>query len=412
MPAAPPDNVTFFTEAERIVRPLQQALRKLLGSDTAGPRRPVRLPVNPTLRSRITRGIETDHIPSALFHLPGPNGLRAAVTASRKAGGKADLIDACQQRIDAYESFLEAENVNRDALQAMVGDLAPEARSTVVRTNGQAVHKAMANLTGYSAETMLATIIVLPGESPGRCTIAQVTGFVDLQQLRSGAWSMTSGYGVTGGNAPTPRTLDGEPITDDRTAALLGDYCSRPMPRFRVHQTPRRQVYQLAAQEVGWRSATTFFFGEVVPDALPDPPARSGEVAPPRAMLSSVIATPARRLHFDVLLHASVWRGAHATLDTFRIVPHGPVDESAVEDRQQERIELGAQLRSLPVTSPAFGASRVDRYGEMIDEVLQRLDVDAEALRGYRCELVYPLYGAQFAVRFELSEKGAGEVTE
>lgn len=396
-----PKTSEFFAEAERVIAPLKLALRELVGEGAATPRRPVRLRLNPTLRSRITRGIETDHLPSTLFHLPGPSGLRRALQASRKSGTDPELIKRCQQRIDAYEEFLRVENINRDALQAMVGDLAPEAKATVVRTNGQAVHKAMANLIGYSAETMLATLMVLPSDTPGRCNLAQVGGFADLQQLRAGAWFMTSGYGKTSGTAPAPRTFDGEPITGDRTSTLLEPFCSKPLPRFQSRQLPRRRVYQLVESDVGWRSASTFFFGEVVPDALADPPESAEQSQTPRTMLSSIIATPAKRLHFDVLLHRDVWRDVRVFLDTFRIVPHGPVDEASVEDRQYERIDLGVQLRQFEVSASAFGASRVPRYNEMILDALRRLNVHADALRAYRCEVIYPLYGTQFAMRFE-----------
>lgn len=391
----------FFSEAERVIGPLKMVLRELVGDAASMPRRPVRLQLNPTLRSRITRGIETDHLPSTLFHLPGPGGLRGVLQASRKSGIDPELIKRCQQRIDEYEQFLRVENINRDALQAMVGDLAPEARATVVRTNGQAVHKAMANLIGYSADTMLATLMVLPGDSAGRCNLAQVGGFADLQQLRSGAWFMTSGYGKTTGTTPSSRTFDGKPVSGDRTTTLLESFCSKPTPTFQSRQLPTRRVYQLVEGDVGLRSSSSFFFGEVLPNALADPPEPTGATTLARTMLSSIIATPAKRLQFDVLVHADVWRDVKVSLDTFRIVPHGPVDEASVEDRQCERIDLGVRLQQFDATSSLFGASRVPRYSEMIHNALHRLDVNVDALRVYRCEVVYPLYGTQFAMRFE-----------
>lgn len=395
----------FFDEAERIVRPLTHVLRELIDSASDAPGRRARLTINPTLRSRITRSIDTDHVPSALFHLPGPSGLRRLVHATRKSGAAPDLVRQCQQRINAYEQFLRDENISRDALQAMVGDLAPEARPTVVRTNAQAVHKAMANLMGYSAETMLATLMLLPGEQPGRCHLAQIGGFIGLQQLRAGTWFMTSGYGKTSGTAPSPRTIDGRPIGTDRTAAMLEPYCSRPLPSFRSRQLPNRMVHQLLEREVGLRSSSTFFFGEVIPDALPDPPEPASDDGPPRCMLSSVIATPAKRMHFDVLVHADVWSDVGVTLDTFRIVPHGPVDEASLDDRACERIDLGARLVQFDVNEGGLSATHVPRYREMILDATEHLGVSPDDLRGYRCEVVYPLYGAQFAMRFERSAR-------
>lgn len=400
----------FFTDVERVVTPLRTALRGVVGDPAHLGTAATGTRLNPTLRSRLTRGLESDHLPSVLYHLPGPAGLRRLLNVLKQSGADPEALKECRRCIDEYESFLRRENISRDGLHAMVGDLSPDAHTAVVRNNGQAVHKAMTNLIGYAADVMLATLILFPGRTPRRCSLAQVRGFSDLQRRRTGAWFMTSGYAKTSGDTVRPLTLDGKAVDEHGPSTLLDRYCSDPKPHFELRDTGRRKVYQLMEHEIGERSASTFYFGELIPDAYPDPPEvpliagdddSNPNNAPRRAMISSITATPAKRLQLDVLLHERIWQEAHVSLDTFRTVPHGPVDESTVEDREIDRIDLGARMQQMNAASGSFSASHVTGYGTMIADALRRLNVSPESFRVYRCEVVYPLYGTQFAFRFE-----------
>ncbi|MCC5823900.1 MAG: hypothetical protein LAT64_06190 [Phycisphaerales bacterium] len=388
----------FFEHAERIVRPLCDALRELVQTQGHGIRSD--LAIHPTLRSRVTRGLESDHLPTVLYHLPGADGLRRLADACEQEGVEPVSLRRCRGLIDDYERFLRDEQVNRDALHAMVGDLAPEARQSVVRTNAQAAHKAMANLIGYRAEAMVAAIFMLPGATPGRCDLAQVCGFSGLQRLRANAWFMTSGYGRTEGEAGVAKTLSGEPVRGPGPGTLLEPFCSDPPPRFNAEHQGRRLVYRLEERDLSLRSGVSFFFGERITDAYPDPPEHTHD-SPARAMISTIIATPSKRLHFDVFVHRAVWQDCTPRLDTYRTVPHGPVSEDSVPERACDRIDLGATLQTFPTSSRLPGAARIPRYSEMIRHAVERMGVDPADLRLHRCESIYPLHGTQYAVRFE-----------
>jgi len=388
----------FFEQAELVVAPLCRALRELIGDGAGGVR--TDLDIHPTLRSRVTRGLTTDHLPTILYHLPGADGLRCLTDASERAGADAASVQRCRGLIDDYENFLREERVNRDALHALVVDLTPEARRSVVRTNAQAAHKSMANLIGYRAETMAASFFILPGATPGRCDLAHVAGFTGLQRLRANAWFMTSGYGRSEGEAGPTRTLAGEPVSEGGPTTLLDEFCSRPLPRFVLERQGRRVFHRLEDHDLSLRSGATFFFGERIADAYPDPPDPTTD-SPARAMISAIIATPSKRLHLEVFVHKDVWAGFEPRLDTYRTVPHGPVGEDAIPERAVDRIDLGATLQRFAAAAPLVGTSRIPRYSEMIAHAVDRLGVKPGDLRLCRCEAVYPLHGTQYAIRFE-----------
>lgn len=388
----------FFQRAERVVQPMCEALRGLVRTDERGIRND--LAIHATLRSRVTRGLGTDHLPSVLYHLPGADGLRKLVDACEQRGTDPAALELCRGLIDEYERFLREERVNRDALHAMVGDLAPEARQSMVRTNAQAAHKAMSNLIGYRAEAMVASIFLLPGSTPGRCDLAQVCGFSGLQRLRANASFMTSGYGRTEGDAGAARTLSGDPVSGPGLGTLLEPFSSSPPPVFRAEHQGRRLVYRLEERDPSLRSGVTFYFGERIEDAYPDPPDRTPDGVA-RAMVSAIIATPSKRLLFDVFVHRDVWSGASACLDTYRTAPHGPVAEDSLAERAGDRIDLGATLRRFEPGTRPTGGGRVPRYAELIAHSAARLGVDPSELILHRCETVYPLHGTQYAVRFE-----------
>lgn len=384
---------TFFRDADEVVSGLRDAFSELVDSGDSGGA----LEIHATLRSRLLRGLASDHVATCLLHLPGPEGLRKAAGAGRRSGAPAELVRRCLERVDAYERFLRDEGITREMLQAMATDLSPEAHRTLVRTTGQSVFRAMSALLGFSAEAQVVTAFFLPGQTPGRVTMAMVRGFDSLQRWREDAMFPLSGYGRAEGAVHAATRLDGGAIGAGPSSTLLTEFCSCPTPRFEPRAHTRYKGYRLVQDEIGKRSAQTFYFGERVPDAYPEIGADGAQLA-----TDSVInATPSRLLQFDVFVHRSVWRGARACLATYRTVPHGPVYEENIGEREDDLIDLGITLDSVPGRSLARRASEVTGYGALLAHALGSLGHDAEDFEAHRVRVRYPLHGAQIMVVFE-----------
>ncbi len=373
-----------------MVTGLREAFRELVATD-------VPLDIHATLRSRLMRGLKTDQVATCLLHLPGPDGLRKAAGAGRRSGASPEVIGRCLERVDAYERFLREEGITREMLHALATDRSPEAHRTLVRTTGQSVFRAMSGLLGFSAEAQVISAFFLPGETPGRVTMAMVRGFDGLQRWRADAEFPISGYGRAEGSVHPATRLDGGPIGDDPAGALLTGFCSHPAARFEPLPHRKYRGFRLVQHEIGKRSALTYYFGERVADAFPEIGAGGAGLVTD----SVIVATPARLLQFDVFVHADVWRGSRARLATYRTVPHGPVHEENIGERDEDLIDLGITMETAPGEALVHRASEVPRYPELVGHALGALGHEAGAFTAHRVRVRYPLHGAQIVLVFE-----------
>lgn len=386
---------TFFRDAEFVLAGLRVPLRELVEVGETGER----LAIHPTLRSRLLRGLETDHVATCLLHLPGPEGLRKAVEAGGRGGASLDLIGRCLEQVEAYERFLREEGISREMLHAMATEQSPEAHRTMVRNAGQSVFKAMSGLLGFSAQAQVVAAFFVPGEREGRVTMAMVRGFERLRRWRSDAMFPVSGYGRAEGAVHAVTTLSGGAVDEGVGSTLLGEYCSRPLAKFTALEGSGRRGYRLVQGEIGNRSATTFYFGERVADAYPQLGAGGRDGA--SFVTDSVIAaTPSRLLQFDLFVHRDVWAGATARLETYRTVPHGPVHEGNIGQRDDDRIDLGVSMESTSGTAMVRRSSPVGGYAGLVGHALSALGHEASEFMAHRVSVTYPLHGTQYMVVF------------
>lgn len=389
--------------------PLRASLLSVIQS-VSGPRNggSLRLPgVQPTLKTRLKRGLETESVPASMFHLPGPNGLRRALQAIREAGADEPLAGKCEKCIARYEQFLSDENLTLDSMQSMLSDFLPEARDEVLLRNSRSVFTAMRNISGISADAMVVVMILYPGSQDRDYHEGLIRGFMGWERLRGDAWPHAHGSQVhnPGDSIPYPaQTLDGQPLSGKPNETLLEEFCHGPVPQFQLQSEDASSVLYVDTPEIGVRSSCSFLFGERLPDAIsrrPDGP-DDGRFR----LFSAAVRVPIRRLLFDVILHDEVWPGITPQVDTYRTVPDGRVHEPDMPARQWDRIDLGAALRVLPRGLKAVETSTMGGYRRLINHVFSRLGQSPAAFRGYRLDLAYPLYGMQYTMRFDVSSLG------
>ena len=396
----------FLQRVVEVVGPLRRAFIQLLAehdSPTPGPRggKAVRqLPA--AQRSRLLRALATEDDLSTLYHLPGMDGLRRILSAARAARHDPELVRQCELCVKEYEHFLAAEDVGRNQLHAVLGGFLPEARDAVIRTNSQTAFNAMANLIGHYAEVQVLCMILSPGLLPQRCTLSMVRGFAGWRRLRNDSGCLFHGYG--GGPQSVAAELrvtdlDGRSLDDAVGPALIEAFCSQPLPRLVLHSKyDLGSQYHLVGNEVGAESVCTFYVGETLWNAE----LRFATSDQNFCLESAIISTPCKYLLFDVLLHESIWPGAEAVAECYRVVPHGPVTERHRDWRQFDRIDLGVKLRAHAPGLPAIESIQTQRYGKLVEHALARLNLPRQELRGYRCEMPYPVYGTQVSLRFDL----------
>ena len=401
----------FIQRAAKVVGPLRRALIELLSQSGApAPGSHTRLAVrrlHPSQRSRLLRALGTEDDLSTLYHLPGMDGLRRILREASSGRPDPALLRRCEACIDDYEHFLDAEEVGRDRLHAVIGGFIPEARDAVIRTNSQAAFNAMSNLMGHYAEVQVLCMLVSPGPVQDRCNLAMVRGFAGWRRLRNDPATLFHGYGGGSGAVAADlrvTDLDGNGLQDATGPALLEPFCSHPLPRLTLHSRyDLGSQYHLAGNTVGAESVCTFYVGELLWNAELRVPAAEQTFC----LESAVVSTPCKYLLFDVLLHESIWPGTEPTVESYRVVPHGPVTERNSSWRQFDRIDLGVKRRAHAPGLTAIDSIQTQNYGKLVEYALARLGLPRHGMRGFRCEMAYPVYGTQVAMRFDLPQTPA-----
>lgn len=395
----------FEDRASAMARPLRESFVSIMAelARASSGKRGLLTGVHASIRSRLNRALETENPLASLYRMPGPEGLFQILQAASKEGASAKAVADAELRVRSYADFLTSEQINGDALRAILAGFLPEAHDDLVRSNYRADFRARSNIAGFYADTAVMTLFLYPGNDPRLCSAAVVGGYQGWRQLRADRMFAVTGYAIdddhgTGDEKHT--NLDGTPLAKLGEAPLLPEFCSTPLPRFNKVKIPHGYSFYLVNNDVGMRSACDIVFGEIFHNA--EPRYRTDDKA--RTMQSLTFSTPARHLVFDIMVHEDIWPNAEPTLDFFNTTPSGQVDERTYDARLNDRIEIGAALRFLRPGLRGVETSHVPRYRDILNKVLDRIQVSAQSFRGYRCELDYPLYASQAVIMFELPE--------
>jgi hypothetical protein len=245
-------------------------------------------------------------------------------------------------------------------------------------------------------------MVLSPSDIPERCHLAMVRGFAGWRRLRLDSGALFHGYGG-GSQAVADRMrvtdLEGNPLDEAVQPTLIEQFSSRPPPEFVLHSKYELgSQFHLTGNKVGAESVCTFYVGEQLWNAE----LRVANALQDFCLESAVISTPCKYLLFDVLLHESIWPGTGAVAECYRVVPHGPVTEQNWKWRQFDRIDLGVRFRSHGLGLTAIESMQTQNYGRLVEYALRAQGLPRQEMRGFRCEMAYPVYGTQVSLRFDL----------
>jgi hypothetical protein len=402
---APTDSPDFRLRATMVGSALRDAFADLIGSVDP---KVLRVAVNATFRSKLGQALEQSDGLASLFFLPGPEGLHQIITSVARypeSHAQASAIEKCESSVRAFAAFLHEEDVSRETLQAILSGFLPEARTTVMRSAAQGAFRGLSQVIGYCADSYVGVRIVLPGDDPMMVTEVHLHGEQDWRCIRADRWE----YITSRAAQPRETAADGSSLEGLVGPALLTQFCSKPLPNFEpieknLHPDDGFVVYRLVSNEVGVRSARSWFMGTRYPDANP----RFRSAIADSATQGTVCATPYKQLLLDVLVHNDVWRGVEPTVLCHRTVRRGPVGghlRKVLEARAADQVPHDCTLRTLAPGLRGIESAGVRTLRPMVEWVLSRLGYHPDHFRGYRITRDYPVYGNQYGLWFDLPEK-------
>jgi len=98
----------------------------------------------------------------------------------------------------------------------------------------------------------------------------------------------------------------------------------------------------------------------------------------------------------DVLVHRDLFPAGSPELRIYDTALEGVADANDPA-RDADRFDLDERI----TTPLSWRAARAPRHADVLAHVFGRLGWDEKAMRLYRCEIDYPIYGSQVAMLFE-----------
>ncbi len=359
------------------------------------------LNIDKTLAVRLVGAIKKQD-PLAVCHgVPGPRGLRAVLKAARGKGVDSDLIDAGESSVKQFERLVQELGGSRSAFNTIISGLLPDVRERIERRNKKAAHDAMCNLLGHQVDTSFIACLIQPSKGDNTCDSVCFTGKVGLRHLtpRVARMIWAQRCTVPSWDSPVVSTnLRSEPISGDDNVPIIEDFCTTPLPEFKLYRHGGSVYVALADDETPSQDPRNIFIGSCTPGAFLR--RRTGDITD--EFISLTPSEPAKVSFIDVFLHDDVWPGASPALNIYRTGPRGNLDTA--HTREFDRIDVLESVRLLGRGADRIHTNDVENYASMVRTVFDRVSWKADQFRVYRVRIEYPLLHAQIMLTFELPE--------
>lgn len=362
------------------------------------------LGVDKVLASRVLKATKAADPIGATQRMPGPEPLRRLIRAAGRRGASAAAIERANRAVDDFEALIRDEFGDRSLLDSILSAYVPEARYEFELRRKQAAFKAISQLKGAQADAIVATVLLQPSANPDFIDVIWINALFGVHRVRPDVLVKLATRRLSAGAvARRPTTVDGAPIDDpaDPHAALLADFCSRPLPQLTVRRVGDSVFYTLGDTGFGIASAVDLVFAEVNRGELP----RYLPVGSRRkSYYFAEASTPAKLLQFDVLVHRDLYPGQAPALSTYDTVFEGVANPNQPA-RDIDLLNFADDVAALGTGLARVRSAEIRGYADLVRNVGHRAGIDAEALRGFRARVDYPFYGSQVTMCFDAVER-------
>jgi len=343
--------------------------------------------------------LSSDEPLAVMYALPGPVPLRLFLTAAADHGTSTSSIDLARRSVDEFDALLSEYFEDRSELDALLGTSIRDARRRSEAAAKQAMFRGAVGIKGVSCEAACVGFMIHPSPTQsGWCDTLMVGGMIGLRRLRPGVnIEYTSDLAESDHvRAPLGRTPDGD--------SLLREFCSPQRLPIESIVESRRVRYRLTGDAVGLRSAINLMLAEYYPANHPLQPVLD---RPRVRYVYATIEQPVRRLVLDAFIHRDVWPKTTPSLAIFDTVLQGladPVDPG----QAARRLDLAESVEQIGTGISCARHKSLPRYTEALMSVAAGLGWDHKAFRTFRCEILYPVYGSQVCILFDLHRPDLG----
>jgi hypothetical protein len=245
----------------------------------------------------------------------------------------------------------------------------------------------MSQLWGRQVRVCCSTEIMHPSASPGLMDTVIIKGMVGLRRTRRSVPLQIMSRHWSWSTPGDPQESPPEPLdpreTGPEAIGLLRDFCSQPLPEFRLRES--RQGYrshELVSNTLGASGEVTYFTAE----AFRADTATPGSVPGSEATIAKTVDIPMEAYTGDILVHKSLWdtRAPEVRVYACRL-------DGSMEYRESDLLPMTEQAEYLGEGLYAARTPLIPRYAEMLSYVIERMKWKAEEFRVFRCRVDYPV---------------------
>jgi hypothetical protein len=188
------------------------------------------------------------------------------------------------------------------------------------------------------------------------------------------------------------------PISGDNDVPIIEDFCTKPLPEFKLYEHGGSVYVALADDETPSQDPRDIFIGSYTPGTFLLNRTKDST----DEFISFTPSEPAKVSFIDVFLREDVWPGSAPILNIFRTGARGNLDSP--HSREFDQIDLLESVRLLGRGTDRIHTNDVENYASRVRTVFDRVGWDSERFRVYRVRIEYPLLHAQIMLSFELPE--------
>lgn len=398
-----------------VLRRLHSELRALLGSLPGWPRGASDLSrdlgVDRTICQRVVSVVSGPYSGVDLVsRLPGTKGLSQFLEAVRGRGADAPAADSAEAAVNAFAALIQDLGPSQSRLirrvEASEGSPAaapaPESETAREEAVRRGLFECGRHFTGQYTDVSIATFFFRP--TPGasnRIDMATVRGFLGHHMKPdampfSVLWWVAPPDGSDRRDQSGYETLDRAPVQGKSQGVLLEEYSTQPVPVVTTRGPRERRVVLIDPAGVPEDEG----FDVVTANRIDGAQAHPLHDSPPMHEVWVLGRFPAKLLIFDVFLHRSMARECIPSVGAYMMSPN--LNET-MDRRWLDRFPGGPRLALLEPGPRNAAHEAYGRYPDLLTHMHERLGWSAADFVGYRCEVLYPQWGAGYCMMFDYS---------
>jgi hypothetical protein len=379
---------TFQTEAQRTLDDLRSAFAALINNAPETIRRPVDLQraigVSAPVAWHIFRVATAKDPLLAAPYVPRRARLITFLTAARRHGMPAPVLERAEAALDAYEELQREHAGDRETLDTMIGalrtDLADGAAGHLDERTRRAAFKANSQLWGLQARVTARAMIFFPGRTPGSRGAAMLSCASGLHAVRPDVPLVVHSASRFVHSEPGEQARHAVP-GEDRSGLLL-EFCDPKPPgvKFRTDVDERGIIRTtIVAPGIGRRAAVTTFSLAV----SEFPRASTDDVS-----INVGTYTPSELFHLEMLVPSGI-----VDPHTARMAVYGCRTDpgAAMERRPDGLVPISEPVVHISDVADVPPAAGIPRWPEAVRYVLDHVGARGLRFDLFRCRVPYPM---------------------